>query len=156
PIRLTGNYGGEIMRHVRMFRLEKSIPEFLARDFLVHIRDAKATFDRSVNCHPLSFTMFRQMPWHHYALYALERSQLTVRTPYLDTELVATAFRAPHSALANSDVSLRLIAAGNSDLLKIRTDFGLAGSSNGMTAKLSRTVRSFSHRAEYAYDYGMP
>jgi len=106
--------------------------------------------------HPLSFAVFRQAPWHHYALLALEETQLSLRSPYLDNEFVRTVFRAPESALKGNDLSLRLIADGNAVLCGIRTDRGLAGNGNRVSAALVRNLLEFGIKAEYAYDHGMP
>jgi len=57
-----------------------------------------------------------------------------VRTPFLDNDFVRTAFRGPLSALATNEVSLRLIADGNRDLLGISTDRGLGGVGAGAGA----------------------
>jgi asparagine synthase (glutamine-hydrolysing) len=106
--------------------------------------------------HPLSFSVFRQAPWHHYGLQALEQSQLSLRSPFLDNELVETVFRAPQSALATDDISLRLIADGNPKLRRIRTDRGLGGNLPTWLAAIERACLEFTFKAEYAYDYGMP
>jgi asparagine synthase (glutamine-hydrolysing) len=87
---------------------------------------------------------------------ALEESQLSLRSPYLDNDLVRTAFRAPESSLASNEVSLRLIADGNKDLLRIPTDRGLAGKRGRFSGAVSRGLLEFGFKAEYAYDMGMP
>jgi asparagine synthase (glutamine-hydrolysing) len=100
--------------------------------------------------------VFRQAPWHHYGLLALEQTQVTLRSPYLDNEFVRTVFRAPKTAIASNDVSLRLIADGNSALMRLRTDRGLAGGRRRLPAAVSRRLLEFTSKAEYAYDSGMP
>src|SRR5207245_5187217 len=90
------------------------------------------------------------------------QTQVAVRSPYLDNDLVRTAFRAPDSAMANNDVSanndvcLRLIADGNATLGRIQTDRGLNGTSRGLFSSANRGLLEFLFKAEYAYDYGMP
>jgi len=106
--------------------------------------------------HPLSFAVFRQAPWHHYGLLALEQTQLSLRSPYLDNDFVRTIFRAPESALVNNDISLRLIADGDAALRRIRTDRGFGGDQGRVSAAASRSILEFTFKAEYAYDYGMP
>jgi asparagine synthase (glutamine-hydrolysing) len=106
--------------------------------------------------HPLSFNVFKQAPWHHYGLLALEETQLSLRSPYLDNEVVRTVFRAPASSLSNADVCLRLIADGDMALRRIRTDRGIGGGSELLYKVASRSLLEFSFKAEYAYDYGMP
>ena len=71
--------------------------------------------------------VFRQAPWHHYGLLALEQTQLSLRSPYLDNDFVRTVFRAPEAAVTSNDACLRLIAEGDADLLGIQTDRGGGG-----------------------------
>ena len=99
--------------------------------------------------------MFTQSPWYHQGILALESSQLTVRSPYLDNEFVRTVFRGPKSNGSSSDIRLRLIQDGNPRLAKIASDRGVGGVS-GRSFPISRGVLEFTFKAEYAYDYGMP
>lgn len=125
-------------------------------DFSTYLGQARQTYAGLISVHPLSFSAFRQAPWHHYGLLALEQTQLALRSPFLDNDLVRTVFRAPKSTLSSNDVSLRLIADGNPELRKIRTDRGLAGNSDGLISAIRREYLEFTFKAEYAYDYGMP
>jgi asparagine synthase (glutamine-hydrolysing) len=155
-VRMTGNYGGEVLRRVRAFKPVEPAPGLFCSEFLPQIQTAGETYGGLLREHPLSFAVFRQAPWHHYGLLALEQTQLSVRTPYLDNEFVRTVFRAPKSALANNDVCLRLIADGDAALRRIRTDRGLAGNQGRLLSTASRGLLEFTFKAEYAYDYGMP
>jgi asparagine synthase (glutamine-hydrolysing) len=156
PVRMTGNYGGEVLRSIRAFKpVDPPIGLFQA-EFSSYLGQAKQTYEGLISLHPLSFSVFRQAPWHHYGLQALEQTQLTLRSPYLDNELVKTVFRAPKSTLSNNDISLRLIQDGNADLLKVPTDRGLAGKSGPLVNALRHEYLEFTFKAEYAYDYGMP
>jgi asparagine synthase (glutamine-hydrolysing) len=156
PIRMTGNYGGEVMRRVRAFKPVEPVQGLFDGEFLQHIQAAKKTYAGLLQVHPLSFAVFKQAPWHHYGLFALEQTQLSQRSPYLDNDFVKTVFRAPASVLTNNDVSLRLIADGDATLRRIRTDRGLGGGQGALPAKINRGVLEFTFKAEYAYDYGMP
>jgi asparagine synthase (glutamine-hydrolysing) len=156
PIRMTGNYGGEVMRQVRAFKPMPLDPGLFSADIVPQVQQAKDTYKALLDCHPLSFAVFRQAPWHHYGLLSLEQTQLSLRSPFLDNEFVRTVFRAPASALTDNGVSLRLIADGDSALRKIRTDRGLGGSLGGLPAAISHALLEFTFKAEYAYDYGMP
>jgi asparagine synthase (glutamine-hydrolysing) len=160
PVRMTGNYGSEVLRWAPAFKTG-TVPEGLFQsEFVSHIRAASDTYAGVAQGHPVSFAVFRQAPWHHYGLQALEQTQLSLRTPYLDNEFVRIAFRAPKPALsqrdtANVDVCLRLIGDGNPALRQMRTDRGLGGG-RGLWANAERQFLEFTFRSEYAYDYGMP
>jgi asparagine synthase (glutamine-hydrolysing) len=156
PVRMTGNYGGEVLRHIRAFRPVDPTPGLFQPEVHAGIERAKETYGDLTQGHPLSFAVFCQAPWHHYGLLSLEQTQLSLRSPYLDNEFVKTVFRAPQSAIASDLVSLRMIADGDENLRRIRTDRGLGGSLPRLGAAVQRAHLTFTFKAEYAFDYGMP
>jgi asparagine synthase (glutamine-hydrolysing) len=156
PVRMTGNYGGEVLRRVRAFKATQPLSDLFCPEFQSKITVAKRTYDESAKGHPLSFAVFRQAPWHHYGLLALEQTQLSLRSPFLDNDFVRTVFRAPASSTVDGEVSRRLISDGNSALSLIRTDRTPISGSNGLRAHAIRAFLELTAKAEYAYDYGMP
>jgi asparagine synthase (glutamine-hydrolysing) len=150
PVRMTGNYGGEVLRQVRAFKPVAPCTGLFRPEFLFQVKRASETYCRLLRGHPLSFAVFRQAPWYHYGLLALEQTQLSLRSPFLDNDFVKTVFRAPQSTFTNNDISLRLIADGNAALRRLQTDRGFGGST------ASQKFQEFTLKAEYAYDYGMP
>jgi asparagine synthase (glutamine-hydrolysing) len=156
PVRMTGNYGGEVLRRVVAFKPTMPRADVFRPALLSHIRAAGATYSKLTQSHPLSFAVFQQAPWHHYGLLALEQTQVSLRSPYLDNDFVRTVYRAPRVTLTGNGISLRLIAEGNPSLLRIRTDRGFAGTENWLQALAVQRFMDFTAKAEYAYDYGMP
>ncbi len=162
PVRMTGNYGSEVLRHLRAFKPVEPAAGLFRPEFLSQIHAGRKTYAAMAEGHALSFIAFRQTPWHHYGLLALEQTQLSVRSPYLDNDVVRTAFRAPDAATPKTDIfandggCVRLIGDGDPHLAKTRTDRGFAGASGGMSAAFTRNLLQFTFKAEYAYDYGMP
>jgi asparagine synthase (glutamine-hydrolysing) len=156
PVRMSGNYGGEVLRQVRAFKPVQPAPGVYRPELLSYVDQASQTYRGLIQGHPLSFAVFRQAPWHHYGLLALEQTQLTLRSPYLDNDIVRTVYRAPQSVLTNNDISLRLIADGDATLRRLRTDRGVGGNGSRLAASAARGYLEFTFKAEYAYDYGMP
>jgi len=156
PVRMTGNYGGEVLRRVRAFKPVDPSPGLFRPELLSHVQDAKQTYSGLVQSHPLTFAVFQQAPWFNYGLLALEQTQLSMRSPFLDNDFVRTVFRAPQIAHASNDVCLRLIADGDPALARIPTDRGVGGAAGPLASAASRALREFQFKAEYAYDYGMP
>lgn len=156
PVRMSGNYGGEVLRRVRAFKPVEFLPGLFHPDLAPYLQRSKGTYQSLLDGHPLSFAVFRQAPWHHYSLLCLEQSQLALRSPYLDNEFVKTVFRAPQSTLTSNEISLRLIQDGNPALRRIRTDRGLGGSLPRYLAAVQHGYLEFTFKADYAYDYGMP
>jgi len=156
PVRMTGLYGGEVLRQVRAFKPVEPLPGLFRPELLSHVYAARKTYARLIRGHPLSFAVFRQAPWHHYGSLALEETQLSMRSPFLDNDFVRTVFLAPAAAFANNDICLRLIADGDEALRRIRTDCGLGGRRGRLSAAVSRRLLEFLFKVEYAYDHGMP
>jgi len=132
------------------------IPGLFRPEFIPYVHQAQDTYVQIRREHPVTFAAFRQSPWHHYGVLALEQSQLTVRSPFLDNDFVRTVFRASPSNGAVDDVRLRLIRDGNPVLTRIRSDRGVGGDSGSFTTAARRLFLEFLFKAEYAYDYGMP
>lgn len=156
PVRLTGNYGSEIIRGNVAFRPEKSEPAFLVPEFARLVREAAQTWHLERSGSTLSFIAFKQTPWHHYARLCVEQSQLTVRSPYLDNELVALMYRAPREIRDSKEASLRLIRDAHAGIGEIPTDRGEIYDDSAIFGKARVFLTGLLVKAEYAYDYGMP
>lgn len=156
PIRLTGNYGSEIIRGNVAFQPRRLDPALFAPDFARRLDAARGRYDAERAVDDLSFIAFKQIPWHHHARLAVEQSQMTLRSPFLDNALVALMFRAPKSLRASKELSLRLIHDGDPALARLPTDRGLIYGKPSVAQRARSAVHEFSAKAEYAYDYGMP
>ncbi|MES2693321.1 MAG: asparagine synthase-related protein [Verrucomicrobiota bacterium] len=156
PVRLTGNYGSEILRSHVAFRPGQLDRSLFTPDFNRLIDEAAETYRQETACHRLSFIAFKQVPWHHYARFSVEKSQLTPRSPFLDNELVALAYQAPRELSSSPRPLLHLIAQGNPSLASLGTDRALRTRSFPLVSRAARAWQEFTAKAEYAYDYGMP
>jgi asparagine synthase (glutamine-hydrolysing) len=152
PMRMVGTYGSEMLLHAVMFKAEEPVAGLFQNDLLPDIKRATQTYDASRQGHPVTFIAFRQSPWHHYGVLGLEQTQVGVRTPYLDNELVRTIYQSPGPVAINEEGRIRLIREGNPALAQLRTDRGLGDGKN----RLTHAFLEFLFKAEYAYDYGMP
>jgi asparagine synthase (glutamine-hydrolysing) len=155
-VRMTGNLGGELLRRVRTFKPVEPLPGLFSPEMLTYVKQASADYARLMQGHPVSLAVFKQCPWNHFGIHALEQTQLSLRTPFLDNDLVRTVFQAPQSALASNQDCLRLIADGNRELLGIPTDRGVGGELGRLSGTAYRSILEFQFKAEYAYDMGMP
>ncbi len=156
PIRLSGNYGQEILQSFIAFRPKPIKEDIFQEDFRKALADAKRTYEDELGPNPLSFVAFKQVPWHHFSRLSLELSQLILRSPYLDNDLVALAYQAPTEDSETSRVQLRMIAEGNPALGGLPTDRGVLIKPVPFVTAFKRLVQQFTVNAEYAYDYGMP
>ena len=154
PVRMVGTFGSEIIRGAVMFKAVMPSPRIYRDEVLSQISQARETYRNQVSGNRTSVVAFRQPAAYHFGVLMLEQSQLTLRSPYLDNEIVRTVFRAP-KVESGEDVRLRLIRDGSPELARLRTDRGL-GVSNPITSAMMRGYLEFTFKAEYAYDYGMP
>ena len=152
PVRIVGTYGSEMLLHAVMFKTEEPAAGLFQNELLREIQRAKQTYDDSRRGHPVTFIAFRQSPWHHYGVLGLEQTQVGVRTPFLDNELVEAIYKSPGPVAINEEGRLRLIREGNPALAQLRTDRGLGD----VKAPITHAFLEFLFKAEYAYDYGMP
>ncbi len=153
PVRLTGNYGSEILRSVSTSKPAHLASSLIVRDFspLIDAQDATAS-----GVHPVTHAAFREIPWYLFGTLAAGRSQLTFRTPYLDNELVALAFRAPTASRHSPRAALRLINAGNPSLGRIPTDRGLVWRSPDPFGGMRRSFCEATFRLDYLDKAGLP
>ena len=155
PVRMTGNYGSEILRRLVAFKPRSLDRSLFKPEFAQYLDEAASYYAAESRDAVLSFIAFKQVPWHHYARFALEQSQLTIRSPYLDNELVALAYQAPAELGVNRQLAKRLIADGNPALATFPTDRGPLGR-DGFLGRLREQYQELTFKAEYAFDYGMP
>jgi asparagine synthase (glutamine-hydrolysing) len=144
------------MRGNVAFRPTRVSHDLLSGEFVPFVQAATATYDAARRGHEVSFIAFKQLPWHHYGRLALECSQLTPRSPFLDNELVALMYQAPTECIHSRIPSLQLIADGNARLARLPTDRGRVLERNRIIGFARRAYQETAMKAEYLYDYGMP
>jgi asparagine synthase (glutamine-hydrolysing) len=152
PIRMVGTYGSEMLLHAVMFKADEPAAGLFQGDLEPQLRAATNTYNSIQQINPMTFVAFRQSPWHHYGVLGLEQTQVGIRSPFLDNDLVKAIYQSPASIALNERSRLRLVQDGSPELAKLRTDRGVGGQSSALTRK----YLEFTFKAEYAYDYGMP
>jgi asparagine synthase (glutamine-hydrolysing) len=155
PVRISGVYGGEILRRLVMFGPDLPDKDFFDDELVRSFNEAAETYSSEKQGDRLSFTAFKQAPWYMTGKFALERSQLTLRSPYFDNDLVALSYQTPKELL-NNQPALQLIAEGNIQLGKMGTDRALKSKTIPGLTSILHGYQEFTFKAEYAYDYRMP
>jgi asparagine synthase (glutamine-hydrolysing) len=155
PVRITGNYGGELLRGFRAFKASVPRGDFLVPEFRAEVEAATHSFAAMAQMKPLSFTLFRQAP-AGYGRYALERSQVTVRSPFLDDSVTSLLYRAPSRSPNGDDTSTFLIRRHRPELLTIATDRGYLGNGGKLGQSLRRAYRELLFKGEYLTGHGAP
>jgi len=152
PVRMVGTYGSELLMHQVMFKAVEPVAGLYQTQLLAMIRAAKENYDTIRRSHQITGVIFRQSPWYHYGVLCLEQTQVSVRAPYLDNDLVKTVYKTRGPVAINLEGRLRLIREGNPALVSLGTDRGIGGANSLLTG----AALEFLFKAEYFYDSGMP
>ncbi len=160
PIRLTGNWGSEVLRsHVAL----KSRPDrvrFLDRSWAPRLQEAHLAYLALRQQPPLPFILQTQMPWHHTARLAVEDAVVEVRSPFLDHALVECMLRRNVPLQSMGTVLGRLLQRQAPALAQVPTDRSdRAIAQVGWPAwrhRWKQAMTTAQIKAEYWSDYGMP
>jgi asparagine synthase (glutamine-hydrolysing) len=157
PVRMTGKFGSEIVRSRSMLHKPYSfLPGFFHKDFEKYISRSMVTMDEAKKGRDLTFAAFKEMPWNEFGRLAVERSMLTMRSPFMDNHLVELMYQAPEGVRDSDDLSLRLIEDANPDLLKIMTDSGTAGNLIYPFSRINEFYHDVLVKSEYGYLFMLP
>ena len=154
-VRLTGNFGSEILRGVSTFK-----PTGLTSDLI------NAEFNRTLNAlsqsvvnsngDRVTLAAFREIPWNLFGSLAAGRSQTIFRTPYLDNQIVALAYQAPENLRSSPVPAVHLIRNSNPALSNIPADLGQIDGTNQLTAALKRLFCRATFKIDYLNNEGFP
>ncbi len=153
PIRLTGNYGSEVLRRVSGFKRYTLAPGLLTPECRARM---KGTDDEIRSGNSASFAAFQAVPWRLHGNYAANRSQLVLRTPYLDAELVALACQRPDDLRGSPSPATRLVNHGNPYLARIPTDMGFLGNAGRTRQALRYAWNRSWFKLDYYHTAGLP
>ena len=157
PVRITGNYGSEILRGHSTLKSVPVSPQLFSADWRPKINARAESLSREKNqTHPVTIAAFKEVPWHLYGNLAAGRSQLQFRSPYLDNELVALAFQTPDPLRKSSLPSCDLIRASDFTLSEIPTDRGFGGSNSGLRFVTRRAFAEVTFKLDYYTVAGLP
>ncbi len=151
PARMTGNWGGELMRGVRAFKFSMPKGGFLRPEALTSIAASEAAFSPAI-ADPLSGALFHQIPLQGYGRYAIERSQVVTRTPFLAPRVVDALYSAaPETRRASA--SAAAVIGQEPKLLAMPTDAGVLVTRD---ARFRQQWRRLVIKAEYMTSHGAP
>jgi asparagine synthase (glutamine-hydrolysing) len=155
PVRLTGVFGGEILREVSTFKPINLSKELLHPEIRL-LANAMVERMRDGNKHPVTFAAFKGIPWNMFGTVMACRSQLCLRAPYLDNELVGLAYRMPLDLRKSSDSAVRFIRNNNKAVGNIPTDMGYLGPASTLASVFNRKVAKVLFKFDYHYNHGLP
>jgi asparagine synthase (glutamine-hydrolysing) len=156
PIRITGNYGSEVLRGVSTFKSSAPTPHLFTADLRPYIDGALEEHAALRSGHPVTYAVMNEIPWHLYGRFAAAQSQLQLRSPYMDNELVGLAYRAPRTGRERTSLALRVIAALHPGLSAAETDMGISHDGSQARWHPRRVIRYMLFKAEWYYNFGLP
>jgi asparagine synthase (glutamine-hydrolysing) len=156
PVRLTANFGGELLRGDRAFKSIMPQGAFVTPALKPYLSEAEETFAEVEATDPVTFALFQQAPSQGYGRLAIERSQVVLRTPFMDNDLIWLVYRAPPELLKGTTLSVALISRYNPHLLNIPTDRGFLWNDSPLGSLVRRFHREALFKAEYWSTHGMP
>lgn len=155
PVRVTGNYGGEVLRGVSTFKPIGLAGNLVAENLQPAVAAAEAQI-APYHDHPVSFSVFREIPWNLFGNLMAGRSQINFRTPYLDNELVALAYQCPTESRKSRLPALRLVGKFQPGLARIPTDKGYAAGQSKAAFLLHRSYCAVTFKLDYINNEGFP
>ena len=156
PIRLTGKFGSEVMG-TRRLAPSFNFPRDLSQpSFVPYLKGAPSFEQISTSAHPLSRVVTEEIPWYEYGRVAVEQSIVTLRTPYMDNELVKLMYQAPPTLQASRDLQARYVKGKSKELGALPTDLGKIVYGNRVASKIAYLPRWALFKAEYIYLYSTP
>ena len=153
-VRVTGNFGSEVLRSMSTFKAVPPVPGLLNAEFARLAGGDGGAAEAGGN--PVTFAAFKEVPWNLFGCLAAGRSQLTFRTPYLDNEIVKLAFQAPASARTSPAPAVRFVQRANPALGAIATDRAQAGTSGLVGRALRRACAEGTFKLDYMCSEGLP
>jgi asparagine synthase (glutamine-hydrolysing) len=155
PVRLTGVFGGEILRGVSTFKLARLAPGLLTPE-MTPLLDAASNRFGQLNRHPVGFAAFQEVPLNIFGSLSATQSQVHFRTPYLDNELVALACQTPRAFQHSGAPVFAFVRNHHPRLGAIPTDMGYVGDLAGWRARAAGISARITFKLDYLSNDGLP
>jgi asparagine synthase (glutamine-hydrolysing) len=156
PIRLTGKFGSEVVR------TRKLIPSLTYQSGLLQpnlaslVEGLPSYADINPNGHPLTRVVCQEIPWHEFGRVAIEQSEIALRTPYMDNELVKLMYQAPSTVRAAGRVQEQYVRDKSRELSNIATNMGKFACDNQLITRLLYGAAWALFKIEYIYLFATP
>jgi asparagine synthase (glutamine-hydrolysing) len=156
PIRLTGKFGSEVVRVRKLIPVVKIAPDLIGPGFRSFIAEVPPLEQLTNMRHPLSRVVCEEIPWYEFGRVAVEQSQVVLRTPYMDNELVKLMFQAPAGLRSSGELQARYVTENSPELAAILTNLSRSGQSNWLIKELFYLAFWSLFKAEYIYLFATP
>jgi asparagine synthase (glutamine-hydrolysing) len=156
PIRLTGKFGSEVVRTRRLIP-SGMFPKHLVKPWFVPFLDEAPNVDQiSRRTHPLTRVVAEEIAWYEFGRVSVEQSQLILRTPYMDNELVKLMYQAEFGLRSSRDLQARFVKGKDRELSEVPTNMGRVRGNGHPMGKVAYGLYWALFKAEFIYLYSMP
>jgi asparagine synthase (glutamine-hydrolysing) len=149
PVRITGNFGSEVLRGVSTFKRTPLKREWLQSGLKEEIERCTEDWRVRQETDGARLAIFTEIPWKLSTVFRLANCQLPVRSPFLDNAILKLACICPPLVLQNAALPSSLIGRENAKLLAVPTDRGESGDGSVLRTILRRTLYSATFKIEY-------
>ncbi|MEN6577168.1 MAG: hypothetical protein ABFD90_12560 [Phycisphaerales bacterium] len=148
-VKLMGGFGSQVLGRVKpALRARPPVAEVIHPDFRPQMSVASEGADAGASCHPLSRMLRREIPWYWSKFTVPQMSQVMVRSPFLDNDLIRALYRAPREGYDGTTFELQAVKKYNEPLMAVRTNKGVGGSAPPVIDGLVRNVIRFRRLAD--------
>jgi asparagine synthase (glutamine-hydrolysing) len=155
PVRLTGQFGSEVIRQGRILSDALSADGLFEKEFAQKVGEARQSVGPYRAGHPLTAALHRDIPWRGHGTMTIEQSQVTLRSPFMDNDLVDLMYRVPNALRRGNATQQELIRRFNVDLARIISDRGDASDRSAVTLSAARLLFWILFKADYVYFFDM-
>jgi asparagine synthase (glutamine-hydrolysing) len=155
-VRLTGKFGSEVVR-IRNLVPSMTYPAGVIRPEIGAMVEGLPHFAQvSRDLHPLTRVVTQEIPWAEFGRVAVEQSQVVLRSPYMDNELVKLMYQAPVSTRGEGDLQEQYVKERSPELATIPTNLGRFAGGGRLANKLHYGPLWALFKVEYIYLYATP
>jgi len=156
PIRLTGKFGSEVVRIRRLLGTVGYKPGLL-RPQMQALVDGLPHFQATnADGNHLTRVVTEEISWHEYGRVVVEQAYLTMRTPYMDNELVKLMYQAPKGSRAAGDLQEMYVKDFAPEFAAFITNLGRFASPNPTLTSMAYYPFWVLFKIEYIYLQATP
>lgn len=156
PIRLTGKFGSEVVRTRRLIP-SCNFPRHLLQPGFLPILDKTPDADHfTQRIHPLSRVVAEEIAWYEFGRVSVEQSEVILRTPYMDNELVQLMYQAPPGLRDSRDLQAKYVRRKSEELADVPTNMGRVRQNGQLTGTIAYSLFWALFKAEFIYLYATP
>jgi asparagine synthase (glutamine-hydrolysing) len=156
-IRVTGKYGGEILRRVNTHKDNSdSVLSVFTEDIYQEIRQAKDRYIESRKKEDIYDEILHDIPHNMYGATKIENSVLINRSPFLDNRIVDAVLRINNVDSRSRYISNKLIKDGKLNLSYINMDRELLQTKNTIIKDIERFLTWMIFKTEWYYNTELP